>query len=524
MPSYDSSFRPAALWICATTAVCLAVAACRDTSTVISPGAGALSVEGPDTIYGIGAEAHFEATLESGTLPQLAWSSSDTAVLVITGPGTFRAEQSGDALVRVAAGALTGEKRVVVRAVDGPPQTNPPEGAGLQIRALGDTLLASLGDTLRLRVESSAPVQPEQVQWTSSVPAVATAENGSVVARGNGTTTISARVGDRTASIGIRVEQKARSVAFSAPEYRIAGPGQSLQLQAAVVDARGNPLPTSSLRWSSSAPDRVRVSDAGVASAPAYGSATVTAASGNLSATAVVRVVGGTTPQIQLAAAGLTARDLETTLSYLVFRTEFSDTERDLDSIHVVLLDASGARLAEYHNALAQGDPDDALRMQAIDLPQPATVHLEVVDAAGHRSERDLPVRTNPTAGSPELQYIAFERVGADSIRVEFDVADAERDADAVWLVGWDEKGGWTLFDNFSVPPADVDWSGEVGVRTEAVARTARFGILVMDREGHLSRLRTSTTPAAGGASSPSLAPRASLLVQRGAGVVRIRR
>ncbi len=70
--------------------------------------------------------------------------------------------------------------------------------------------------------------------------------------------------------------------------------GETAQLDAQVVSGSGSPVPGPSFSWSSSAPEVVSVSGSGVVSALRAGDAIVTAAAGQASASARVRVSGRT--------------------------------------------------------------------------------------------------------------------------------------------------------------------------------------------------------------------------------------
>jgi hypothetical protein len=387
-----------------------------------------------------------------------------------------------------------------------------PQRPVMILTPVADTLLTSLGDTLEVRATlrqgSGQETTPTEVEWQSSDPVVATVSAGRVIARSNGRAIITARAAGVEAGLPVRVSQAAAALELSADDYTIPGPGRSVQLQATLRDRRGSPINGVPLTWNSSHPTRIAVSASGLATAPAFGSATVTASALGFSRSAPIRVTGGAAPTIDGLHAGITRVGSDPLASYVVVQAELRDSEQDMDSVHVVLFDAAGSVLLRHREAISQGVELFPLAVHAAAAVGATQARIEAFDAAGHLATRTVALRASPTPQSPRIESVEIRRPAPDSVHVELEAAGAEADVEMLWIVGLDQSGDWTQVMGI---PIDTDgwreWFLEVGIRSPAVARTRSFGILLRDAAGNLSVLHLVAAGTEGGAAStPSAA------------------
>ena len=153
-----------------------------------------------------------------------------------------------------------------------------------------DALQATLQLTAEVQDASGNSVGGD-ITWASGDEAVLTIDaTGLATAVANGTATVTATSGALVGTVTLTVAQAAATVLVT-PEDPIVPIGGTQQLAAAVSDANGNPIVGAAFTWSSS-DQAVATSDAaGLVTAVAEGTATVTAASGNASGGVTVTVI-----------------------------------------------------------------------------------------------------------------------------------------------------------------------------------------------------------------------------------------
>jgi uncharacterized protein YjdB len=423
---------------------------------------------------------------------QVAWTSTDAAVATVGG-GLVTARGAGRAVIRATVEGVHAELavRVVLQSTPPPP---PPPAPVLLLRALGDTLLTSVGDTVRMHarlvVGPGDTVPAPNPVWTSGTPESATVASGLVTARSNGRAVITVRVGDLTRSLAVRVTQVPTRVVLAQSEYAIHGIGASVQLHAEARDARDHAVPGVALTWSSSDPSRVAVSGSGLASGVAFGSAAVAARAGTLSASATVRVTGGVAPEIRGLRAGITNVGDEPSPSYALVQFELRDPDRDMDSVVVQLLDAGGAAMLRYVEPITRGVDRHPFALHAAATAGAARARIRAFDAGGNVTVRDVDLRAGDGPGAPRIEYIEATRIGSDSVEVFFEAADAELDTEIAWLLGFDAAGQWTFVEGFVLEGIEwPEWAAEVGARGSGVAAAVRFAVVLVDAQSNLSRV-----------------------------------
>jgi hypothetical protein len=183
--------------------------------------------------------------------------------------------------------------------------------AWLGVRPLADTATA-IGDTLHLAAtitdKSGAILVGTTPAWSSEKPAVAEVHgDGSVVALGPGTTTITVAVGGRVARSRIVVRQRVVSVDVAGAD---AAEGMTLReldrqpLRALARDARGQPIAGVAAQWRVDDSSVVALDSAGIATARMPGRTIVSAAVDGVVGHAALSVVAAPATIGLLAGAG----------------------------------------------------------------------------------------------------------------------------------------------------------------------------------------------------------------------------
>jgi len=251
-------------------------------SVIVEQQAARITVAPGSFIFtAIGLSTGFTASAEDArgnviTGAALTWSSTGPAVTV-TPDGVATAAAAGTAAVRATApNGISGSADVTVRQAV----------ASLEARA------AELRFT-QLGVSAPAPVvardsrgnvieTPQGITWTSSGAAATVDAAGLVTAAANGTATVTATAGEASAQVRVVVEQQAAAVRIEPRDVPLGHVGQSLSLQASVLDAGESPIPGAAITWSSSDAAVIAVDGNGTVTGMAAGSATITAAHAGL--------------------------------------------------------------------------------------------------------------------------------------------------------------------------------------------------------------------------------------------------
>ncbi len=142
-----------------------------------------------------------------------------------------------------------------------------------------DTVTA-VGDTIHLAAtvtdKSGSVLVGAAIVWSSDNPRVASVEtDGTVIARGTGTTTIVVTVGERVARSRVTVKQVVSSVRLNGDSTISISDGEQAPLAARGLDARGHPVGQRPVIWQSANPDVITVDTLGIATAKNPGSTTV---------------------------------------------------------------------------------------------------------------------------------------------------------------------------------------------------------------------------------------------------------
>lgn len=163
--------------------------------------------------------------------------------------------------------------------------TGPAERAApvvARVRISPDSVVVALGGTQTFSAQAltaaGAPVGGRTVQWSTDRATVATVDGGGTVqGTGVGTARITATVDGIQASASVRVPEPPPARVAISPDSAVLFIGQSAVLTAAAYDASGAELGGRTVQWTSSDATVVSVTTAGVATAVAPGTASITA-------------------------------------------------------------------------------------------------------------------------------------------------------------------------------------------------------------------------------------------------------
>lgn len=163
-----------------------------------------------DTVWLLSAEPK-----PANTTDKITFQSSNENVVTVSDTGTITAVGGGEAVITVTCGDVTAECKVKCSfdAITEPttqptePPVEVPAGFVLKLNRK-DFTLSKEGETHTLFKETDG-VKPSDITWTSADPDVAIVEDGKVIGVNYGDTTITATIGDQTASCIVRVRFKA---------------------------------------------------------------------------------------------------------------------------------------------------------------------------------------------------------------------------------------------------------------------------------------------------------------------------
>ncbi len=158
-----------------------------------------------------------------------------------------------------------------------------------------DTVTA-VGDTIHLAAtvtdKSGSVLVGASLVWSSDNPRVASVEtDGTVIARGTGTTTIVVTVGERVARSRVTVRQVVSTIRVNGDSTISISDGEQAPLAARGLDARGHVVGQRAVVWQSANPDIISIDSLGIATAKMPGSTTVGATIEGVTSYVPARVV-----------------------------------------------------------------------------------------------------------------------------------------------------------------------------------------------------------------------------------------
>lgn len=238
----------------------------------------------------------------------ITWTSTNNSVASVNAGGVVTGVGAGSATIRASSGGQVGTASVTVTAVPiasvdvTPTSANVDVGATRQMTA---TPRDAQGNALTGRT----------ISWTSSASGVASVNgNGLVTGVAAGSATITATSEGQSGSASITVTVAPVASVEVTPGVATRQVGLTVQLTATPRDGAGNALAGRAVTWSTSAAGVASVTQGGLVTGVAEGTATITATSEGQSGTATVTVVepsaGGVTDLLLLPVATGQTRDV----------------------------------------------------------------------------------------------------------------------------------------------------------------------------------------------------------------------
>ena len=234
----------------------------------------------------VGESSTLTATVkpDNATNKTITWSSSDKTVATVE-DGVVAGIKEGTATITASAGSKSATCKVTV-------SKNVVAVTSITLNKSSLTLTEGDSETLTATVSPSDATDPT-VTWTSSNTSVATVSNGTVTAIKEGSATITAKAGEKTATCKVTVEKKYVAVSdislnFSSLDLT-EGDTQQITVTITPSDATDQ-----TVTYSSSDNSVVTVSEDGTVTAVGPGTATITVTVGGVSKTITVTVVAKT--------------------------------------------------------------------------------------------------------------------------------------------------------------------------------------------------------------------------------------
>jgi len=248
----------------------------------------------------------------------VTWTALDSLVATVSVDGLVTAAANGTTTIAAISGSTLATSTITVSQIAG------------AIALSADTLsFGALGDTTQITVtvtDAAGVGFPNAViTWTSSNPLAAVVSPAGVVTSvANGTATVTATSDAVIQTAHVAVVQVPASVLLQPDSVVLSDPGATAQLTVTVRDALGFTLASPSVIWASTDSAIVTVDGAGLVTAVATGTVSMTADAGGVTDQVTARVA----PEITLVAAGLTnvSGEVATELSLAVRAEDLGGT------------------------------------------------------------------------------------------------------------------------------------------------------------------------------------------------------
>ena len=214
----------------------------------------------------------------------VTWTSGAPAVAAVDGTGVVTAVANGTAVVTAMAGTVSGAATVTVAQVV----------ASVTVTPAAETVVEA--DTLRLAAVAADAnghtVNDAVFAWASNDTTVAVIDDSGLVTgvapgRAMATATAAGVSGGAELVVAAAVTT---AITVTPDTVLLAALGQTVQLSAEVLDQIGRAMADVSVSWSSSDARVVAIDGAGLATAMGHGTATITAATGDVRGTAEITV------------------------------------------------------------------------------------------------------------------------------------------------------------------------------------------------------------------------------------------
>ena len=254
---------------------------CKDEVVSVTP-VSSLSISPESISIEVGGQKTLTVSIQPSNASYKAvfWTSDKESVAKIAPDGTVSALSEGQATITASVGDKSATCKVTV---------NKGSVAVTSVTLDRATLTMTEGETQTL----TATVKPDNatdktVTWTSSNTSVAKVDRGKVTAVAQGTATITAKAGDKTATCSVTVKQKVIPVT-SITLDRVTLTMTEGDTQTLTAMVKPDDATDKTVTWTSSN-TRIAKVDGGKVTAVAQGTATITAKAGDKTATCTVTV------------------------------------------------------------------------------------------------------------------------------------------------------------------------------------------------------------------------------------------
>ena len=244
-------------------------------SVAVSPATVQLTALG-DTVRLTAQVRHWSGDVITGA--HIWWSSSDTTVATVDDSGLATALANGTATITASAGTASGTAALTV--VQAPHE--------VVVTPSADTLVA-FGDTVRLEARATDAnghaIADAAFTWASTDTSVAKVDaSGLVESLAQGTATVTATASGATGAADVRVVLPPPAAVVATPDtVTFNALGETVQLEAQVLDQGGRPIAGITVAWSGGDRLVATVDSDGIVTAVGAGVTTVTAAAGSAS-------------------------------------------------------------------------------------------------------------------------------------------------------------------------------------------------------------------------------------------------
>ena len=227
-----------------------------------------------------GQSESLSATLspDNATDKTVTWSSSDATIASVDQNGRVTALKSGNASIMAKAGEMSATCSVAI--------TTPVESVSLDRNSVN---LEEGQSTTLVATINPNDADDQDVEWTTSDASVASVAGGIVTAIAEGEATISAKVGDKSATCSVIVKKSVISVlsiTLNESELTLTV-GESVTLIATVLPENAT---DKTVTWKSEKEEVASVDGNGNVKALSKGQTTIIASSGGKSATCIIKV------------------------------------------------------------------------------------------------------------------------------------------------------------------------------------------------------------------------------------------
>ncbi|MXX02492.1 MAG: hypothetical protein F4Z49_01785 [Gemmatimonadetes bacterium] len=305
----------------------------------------------------------------------MTWTSADPRIVSVSSGGLVTAVMYGIIRITARSGGASQDVEVKVVQTAGRINIEPTE---VTFTAIGETLQL----TASVQDRNGQTIEGANLTWRSSDTEVArVSTTGLVTSTGNGTTRITARSGSTEQGVTVRVMQTPTGIAIEPSEVNLTAIGETIQLIAKVVDPNNRTIVGVSVAWQSSDASAATVSAEGLVTAVNNGTATITATSGDLSASSDVTVMQ--TPasividpyETTLAAAGDTVQLTATVLDHNGRTIDGADVTWESGDESIAMVDGQG-----LVSAVAGGTVEITARSGEVSSASSITVKDVVLD------------------------------------------------------------------------------------------------------------------------------------------------